>query len=84
MTVPASPEFGRSAIRIVADGALRGRVARRESTGADLYLDVETDRGVLAVRVGYALDAQPGEDVSLELPPEFVCRFDRETGRAIA
>lgn len=71
-------------IRIVADGALRGRVARRESTGADLYLDVETDRGVLAVRVGYALDAQPGEDVSLELPPEFVCRFDRETGRAIA
>ena len=71
-------------VRIVAGGPLRGRVARRESTGPDAYLDVETDRGVLAVRVGAANDARAGDDVTLELPPEFVCRFDRETGRAIA
>ena len=32
-------------VRLAPDGALRGRVARRERTGADLYLEVETARG---------------------------------------
>lgn len=71
-------------IRIVAAGALHGRVVRRESTGADAYLDVETERGLVAVRVSSANGAHTGDTVTLEFPAECVRRFDRSTGRAVA
>ena len=71
-------------VRLCAGGALRGRVLRRESTGADAYLDVETPRGTLAVRVPAVDGARDGDAVELELPPAAVRRFDRATGRAIA
>ncbi len=71
-------------VRVVADGELRGRVARRESTGADVYLLVETARGEIAARVPAAFPALPNDMVGLDFPPEFVRRFDRATGMAIA
>jgi ABC-type sugar transport system ATPase subunit len=66
-----------------ADGALRGRVVRRESTGADAYLHVDTPRGGITVRVPVTVTCDPGDDVGLEFPSEFVRRFSRDTGRAL-
>jgi ABC-type sugar transport system ATPase subunit len=71
-------------VRIGAGGELEGRVRRREPTGADVYLDVETERGVLAVRVTSSDAVRAGDRVALELPAEAMRRFDRTTGIAVA
>jgi len=71
-------------IRIAADGTLRGRIVRRESTGADAYIEVETERGNLAVRVGASTGERAGDLIALEFPAEALRRFDSATGRAIA
>lgn len=71
-------------VAIASDGALCGRIARRENTGADAYLDVATERGVLVVRVPAQSDARPGDRVALDLPADAVRRFDSATGKAIA
>jgi ABC-type sugar transport system ATPase subunit len=80
VTIGIRPEC----IRCTGDGALRGRVMRRETTGADAYLDVETDRGTLVVRVSASDGARAGEPVALDLPPQFVRRFDSTTGIALS
>ncbi len=71
-------------IELAADGALRGRIARRETTGADAYLEIETPRGTVVVRVAASRDAGCGELVGLDLPAQHLRRFDPETGTAIA
>jgi ABC-type sugar transport system ATPase subunit len=71
-------------VRLSENGAFGGRVLRRENTGADAYLDVQTERGVLAVRVANAHRARAGDNVTLEFPAESVRRFDGRTGKAIA
>jgi hypothetical protein len=63
---------------------LSGRVVRRESTGADAYLEVETERGLLAVRVTSSNGARAGDDIGLDLPAESLRRFDRASGTTIA
>ena len=68
---------------VSADGSLRGRVVRRESTGADAYLHVQTVRGDVTVRVPVTVAHAPGQNVGLEFPPAFVRRFDRATGVAL-
>lgn len=70
-------------IRIVAAGALTGRVVRREGTGTDAYLEVETTRERLTVRVPSASELRPGDLVSLDLPEPALRRFDRATGAAL-
>jgi multiple sugar transport system ATP-binding protein len=72
--------------RILLDpqGALRGRVVRRESTGADAFLEVESARGTLAVRVAAEEPASAGDLVALELPGDAMRRFDPQTGLAVA
>ncbi|MBV8067103.1 MAG: ABC transporter ATP-binding protein [Candidatus Eremiobacteraeota bacterium] len=71
-------------ITLSATGALSGRVAHRENTGPDAYLEVQTERGLLAVRIpsGNALCA--GDDVTLDLPAQSLRRFDAATGMALA
>jgi len=71
-------------VEVSGDGALRGRIARREPTGADAYLDVETPRGTVVVRVAASHEVRSGELVALDLPAQYVRRFDGETGIAIA
>ncbi|MEO6834529.1 MAG: ABC transporter ATP-binding protein [Candidatus Tumulicola sp.] len=71
-------------VRLVAEGPLRGRIVRRESTGADAYVLVETPRGDLTVRVPAGLGLRANDVVALDLPPEFVRRFDRVSGIAVA
>jgi ABC-type sugar transport system ATPase subunit len=70
-------------VRVGAEGVLHGRIRRRESTGADAYLLVETPRGEIAARVPAGLPALPNDLVRLDFPPEFVRRFDRASGIAI-
>ena len=70
-------------VRVVADSALRGRVTRREPTGADAYVMVETLRGAITARVPATLGVRAGDDVGLELPAEFVRTFDRASGVAL-
>jgi ABC-type sugar transport system ATPase subunit len=71
-------------IRVAAAGPLHGRVARRENTGADAYLEVETQRGRVAVRVPASNGTRAGDLVALELPPESLRRFDPVTGAAVS
>ncbi len=69
-------------VRLGAEG-LRGRVARRERTGADAYLDVDTPKGTVVVRVAASCAAALGALVALEFPPEHVRRFERKTAVAL-
>jgi sn-glycerol 3-phosphate transport system ATP-binding protein len=71
-------------VRLVAGGGLRGRVTRRESTGADAYVLVETARGEITVRVSAGLAVSTNDLVGLELPAEHVRRFNRVSGVATA
>jgi ABC-type sugar transport system ATPase subunit len=71
-------------VRLSADGALPGRVTRREATGADVYLEVQTDRGTIVARVPATDRTQPGEPVTLDLPAQWCRRFDPATGEALA
>lgn len=71
-------------IRLSPEGALRGRVVRRESTGADAFLEVATASGTLAVRVSAEEPARAGDLVALELPGDAMRRFDPQTGLAVA
>lgn len=71
-------------INVTAGGTLSARVARRENTGADAYLEVETDHGPLVVRIPAFEPASAGDRIALELPPESLRRFDAATGKAIA
>jgi len=71
-------------IRLAAGAAVSGRVARRESTGADAYLEVETQHGLLAVRVPASTHTNRGDRVELDLPADALRRFDSLTGVAIA
>jgi sn-glycerol 3-phosphate transport system ATP-binding protein len=70
-------------VRVIADSALRGRVMRREPTGADAYVVIETPRGAITARVPANLVVRAGDDVGLEFPPEFVRSFDRASGVAL-
>jgi ABC-type sugar transport system ATPase subunit len=71
-------------VRVVAGGALAGRVVRRENAGADAYLEVATPRGPLVVRVAAESEVCAGNDIGLDLPAGALRRFDPATGRAIA
>ena len=70
-------------VRVGPDGELRGRVTRRELTGADAYLLIETPRGEITARVPAAFGANPNDLVGIEFPDAFVRRFDRTSGTAI-
>ena len=68
--------------RLDASAALRGRVVATESTGADAYVTIATQRGELTVRVPAADAPKSGEDTGVDLPQQFVRRFDAQTGLA--
>jgi multiple sugar transport system ATP-binding protein len=71
-------------IRLASNGAVRGCILRRENTGADAFLDVETPHGTLAVRVPASEPARVGDRIALDFPDRSVRRFDPLTGRAVA
>jgi ABC-type sugar transport system ATPase subunit len=70
-------------IAVSENRGLAGHVVRRESAGADAYLEVDTERGRLTVRVPAASDLHAGDGVALDLPLAALRRFDRTTGLAL-
>jgi ABC-type sugar transport system ATPase subunit len=70
-------------VRLCADGAFSGRVTRRETTGADVYLEVQTDRGKIVARAAATDSMQTGEPVTFDLPAQWQRRFNPETGAAL-
>jgi ABC-type sugar transport system ATPase subunit len=70
-------------VRLCAQGAFPGRVTRRETTGADVYLEVQTDRGKIVARAPATDSTRPGEPVTLDLPAQWLRRFNPETGAAL-
>ncbi len=71
-------------VRLDPDGVLVGRVTRRETTGADVYLEIETTRGTIVARAPANDSARSGDSVALDLPAQCVRRFDKATGAALA
>jgi ABC-type sugar transport system ATPase subunit len=71
-------------IEVVANGAVSGRVLRREPTGADAYLEVQTGYGSLSVRVPASHRARAGDDLQLHLPAQWLCRFESDGRSAVA
>jgi multiple sugar transport system ATP-binding protein len=71
-------------VRLAADGAVPGRVTRRETTGADVYLEVETTSGTIVARVPATDPTRPGDLATLDLPAQWCRRFDPATGAALA
>ncbi|MDQ2872208.1 MAG: ABC transporter ATP-binding protein [Candidatus Eremiobacteraeota bacterium] len=72
-------------VLIRADGALRGGITACAISGAERYVEVATDRGLLLARMPHEWHgrAEIGERVGLDLPSEYVRRFDRSTGAAL-
>jgi ABC-type sugar transport system ATPase subunit len=70
-------------VRVGPEGELHGRVTRRELTGADAYLLIETPRGEITARVPAAFAARPNDMVGVDFPSALVRRFDRTSGTAI-
>ncbi len=68
---------------VVADGSLRGPVERWESVGADAYVHVRTNRGLVSARVPVERTYARGDVVALHFPADHVRRFDATSGAAI-
>ncbi len=70
-------------IRVATESDVRGTIVRRESTGPDVYVRVDTNLGEVSVRLPQESDARVGEAIALTFPPQHVRRFDSKTGVAI-
>ncbi|HEV7180224.1 MAG TPA: ABC transporter ATP-binding protein [Candidatus Baltobacteraceae bacterium] len=69
-------------VRVDPEGTLRGFVERREPTGADSYLYVRTELGVVCVRVAPSFECRIRDEVALAFDERYVRRFDRASGLA--
>ncbi len=63
-------------VRLDGDGALRGRIVRRETTGADAYSRSRRRAARSSSASRRRARARAGELVGLDLPPQHVRRFD--------
>ncbi|MBV8724071.1 MAG: ABC transporter ATP-binding protein [Candidatus Eremiobacteraeota bacterium] len=70
-------------VELAAEGDVHGRIVARETTGADAFLSVDTQRGRVLARIPAASAAGNGDLVALRFPERAVRRFDTQTGRAI-
>jgi ABC-type sugar transport system ATPase subunit len=70
-------------VRVATESDVQGTIVRRESTGPDAYVRVDTTLGEVSVRLPQASDARVGDRIGLVFPPQYVRRFDRSSGAAI-
>jgi ABC-type sugar transport system ATPase subunit len=71
-------------VRFDEMSAFRGRVLAHEFTGADTFVRIRSARGeLLARRPAVSTLPATGEDVGIQLPAEFIRRFDRTTGELL-
>ncbi|MBV9028519.1 MAG: TOBE domain-containing protein, partial [Candidatus Eremiobacteraeota bacterium] len=71
-------------VELASDGEVRGRIVARETTGADAFLSIDTQRGRVLARIAAATAARNGDLIALRFPEGALRRFDTQTGRAIA
>lgn len=71
-------------VRLDANGPLRGRIVTSESTGADRYVGVATQRGRLLARIPVAQAVAMNEEIGVIVPDAFVRRFDSHSGALLA
>lgn len=69
-------------VRVGPGGSLEGRVVRRESTGADVYLHIESAAGAVVARVPASQAPPGGAVVNFSYDAQYVRRFDAASGRA--
>lgn len=61
-------------------GALRGHVRAVESTGADAFVRLVTQKGELLARVSTLVAPIVGDEIAVTFPEAHVRRFDRDAG----
>jgi multiple sugar transport system ATP-binding protein len=79
LTLGIRPE----AVRIVAEGGLRGQVFGSEYLGTNQIVTVNTDHGRVKARIGSEQRVPDGGTVGLDFRPEKLSIFDQESGRAV-
>ncbi|HVY98473.1 MAG TPA: ABC transporter ATP-binding protein [Dongiaceae bacterium] len=79
LTLGVRPE----AVRIVAEGGLRGQVFGSEYLGTTQIVTVNTDHGRVKARIGSEQRVPEGGNVGLAFRGEKVSIFDQESGRAV-
>ncbi len=79
LTLGVRPE----AVRIVAEGGLRGQVFGSEYLGTTQIVTVNTDHGRVKARIGSEQRVPEGGTVGLAFRGEKVSIFDQESGRAV-
>jgi ABC-type sugar transport system ATPase subunit len=70
-------------VRIASDGPVRGRVMRRERTGADTFAQVATPYGTIVVRVPPSIPFAAGDTVNLTFVPDAIRRYDPDSEEII-
>ena len=75
-TIGIRPEH----VALESGGALRGRVRAVESTGADAFVRLATEKGELLARVPALTAPRVGDEVGANLPEAYIRRFDRQAG----
>jgi multiple sugar transport system ATP-binding protein len=70
-------------IALVDQSDWRGEVLVVEPTGADTYVVVKTAAGNVTVRTSPQTSTCPGDAVGLQVAPEHVSWFDKESGRRV-
>jgi multiple sugar transport system ATP-binding protein len=71
------------AVRIVAEGGLRGQVFGSEYLGTNQIVTVNTEHGRVKARIGSEQRVPDGGNVGLTFRPEKLSIFDKESGRAV-
>ncbi|HVM84799.1 MAG TPA: ABC transporter ATP-binding protein [Candidatus Binatia bacterium] len=71
------------AIRLVAEGGLRGQVFGSEYLGTTQIVTVNTEHGRVKARVGSEQRVPDGGNVGLVFRPDRLSIFDQESGRAV-
>jgi multiple sugar transport system ATP-binding protein len=79
LTLGVRPE----AVRLVAEGGLRGQVFGSEYLGTTQIVTVNTDHGRVKARVGSEQRVPDGGIVGLAFRAEKLSIFDRQSGRAV-
>ena len=79
LTLGVRPE----AIRLVAEGGLRGQVFGSEYLGTTQIVTVNTEHGRVKARIGSEQRVPDGGNVGLAFRSERISIFDQESGRAV-
>ncbi len=73
------PEY----VRLGGGSGYEGTVLRRERTGPDVYVYVQTGNGVVVARVSPSAQPSAGERTMLHFDPQHIRRYDSASGKVL-